>query len=531
MISYGKKTRRFAAWLVGIGSAFCVATAASQAAELATNYQRQNEFGIPFRLAAAADKEHEPKEVQLHVSADRGVNWQVASRVKPADNRFLFRAPHDGEYWFCIRTLDRQGTLRPDTPQQAELRVIVDTAPPRLEFLKAERGSAGEIAVRWQAIDPNLKPDSLIIEYQAGPDEPWERVAIEAGVSHTHQALTGEATWWPKAAKGTIAIRARIDDRAGNPAVVQAQVAEDQKPSVVNRAGSAGPPSSPPVKTNAADVNLAARKTPQTPFRLSSSGNELSANAPAVQNLAPPAAAANGPSGGASSSNMRWDDLPAGERPRMINSRRFELEYDVDSVGPSGIAKVELWGTTDAGKTWSSFGVDNDNRSPLVVNVPGEGVYGFTIVFQNGNGFGGYTPREGDSPELWVGVDLTAPSAKLTGAEIGRDNGELIIRWLAQDDRLDPRPISLYFSDRPNGPWSAIAAGLENLGQYAWRLDNRVPDRIFLKIEVRDEAGNIGENITAEPVALDLQRPQGRIRGVRPVTPMTGAKPSTSLPR
>jgi hypothetical protein len=175
--------------------------------------------------------------------------------------------------------------------------------------------------------------------------------------------------------------------------------------------------------------------------------------------------------------------------------------------------------------------VDNDNRSPLVVNVPGEGVYGFTIVFQNGNGFGGYTPREGDSPELWVGVDLTAPSAKLTGAEIGRDNGELIIRWLAQDDRLDPRPISLYFSDRPNGPWSAIAAGLENLGQYAWRLDNRVPDRIFLKIEVRDEAGNIGENITAEPVALDLQRPQGRIRGVRPVTPMTGAKPSTSLPR
>ena len=95
----------------------------------------------------------------------------------------------------------------------------------------------------------------------------------------------------------------------------------------------------------------------------------------------------------------------------------------------------------------------------------------------------------------------------MTGADIGRDNGELIIRWLAQDDRLDPRPISLYFSDRPSGPWSAIAAGLENLGQYAWRLDNRVPDRIFLKIEVRDEAGNIGQHVTAEPVALDLQRP------------------------
>ncbi len=226
---------------------------------------------------------------------------------------------------------------------------------------------------------------------------------------------------------------------------------------------------------------------------------------------------------------QRLELMPPGERPRMINSRRFELEYDVDAVGPSGIAKVELWGTIDGGKTWKSFGVDNDNRSPLVVNVPGEGLYGFTIVFQNGNGFGGLAPREGAEPEIWVGVDLTSPVAKITTAEIGRDNGELIIRWLAQDDMLDPRPISLYFSDRANGPWSAIAAGLENLGQYAWRLDNRVPDRVFLKIEVRDEAGNIGQHISSEPVSLDLERPQGRIRGVRPAPAVTGARPAPAV--
>ena len=57
--------------------------------------------------------------------------------------------------------------------------------------------------------------------------------------------------------------------------------------------------------------------------------------------------------------------LPPGERPRMVNSRTFELEYDVDSVGPSGIGRVELWGTRDGGQTWRRFTVDSDKRSPL----------------------------------------------------------------------------------------------------------------------------------------------------------------------
>ena len=81
--------------------------------------------------------------------------------------------------------------------------------------------------------------------------------------------------------------------------------------------------------------------------------------------------------------------LPPGERPRMVNSRLFELEYDVDSVGPSGIGRVELWGTRDAGKTWRRFAVDNNNRSPLLVSVDEEGIYGFRVVVTNGAGLGG----------------------------------------------------------------------------------------------------------------------------------------------
>ena len=81
---------------------------------------------------------------------------------------------------------------------------------------------------------------------------------------------------------------------------------------------------------------------------------------------------------------------------------------------------------------------------------------------------------------------------------------------------LDARPIALSFGPGAGGPWTPIAAGLENTGSYRWRLDNRVPDRIYLRLEVRDEAGNVGTFETAEPVSLDRHRPEGRIRGVRP---------------
>ena len=195
----------------------------------------------------------------------------------------------------------------------------------------------------------------------------------------------------------------------------------------------------------------------------------------------------------------------------------FELDYEVDSVGSSGVAKVELWGTRDGGRHWSNFGADNDNRSPLAVSVDGEGLYGFRVVIHSGNGLSGQPPRDGDLPEVWIGIDLTRPVARITALDPGLDGGELVIRWEASDALLEPRPISLLYSDQPRGPWLPIASGLENSGSYQWRLDNSAQERIYVRLEVRDEAGNVGSYETPDPVSLDRQRPQGRIRGVRPV--------------
>jgi hypothetical protein len=212
--------------------------------------------------------------------------------------------------------------------------------------------------------------------------------------------------------------------------------------------------------------------------------------------------------------------LPNGQRPRLVNSKSFEMDYEIKSIGPSGISKFELWGTRDAGRTWTSYGVDKDNRPPMRVSVEEEGLYGFRSTVQSGNGLGSPPPRSGDEPELLILVDLTKPKVRLNDVQAGANEhaGELLIRWEAADAGLADHPVTLFFADNPAGPWSIIVANLNASGSYNWRPDDRAPDRAFLRVEARDEAGNIGSYQTQEPVALDRARPEVRLRGVRPIT-------------
>ena len=85
----------------------------------------------------------------------------------------------------------------------------------------------------------------------------------------------------------------------------------------------------------------------------------------------------------------------------------------------------------------------------------------------------------------------------------GSASGELMVRWEADDDNLEPRPISLFYSSRPAGPWTTIATNLENVGEYTWPLERHVPRRFYLKLEARDTAGNVAAFQTSEPVVVE----------------------------
>ncbi len=199
----------------------------------------------------------------------------------------------------------------------------------------------------------------------------------------------------------------------------------------------------------------------------------------------------------------------------MTSATRFQLSYDVDAVGPSGVAEVQLWATADGGQTWRLWGTDEDLQSPFDVVVEDEGIFGFHVVVVGRNGLAGRKPRTGDLADIFVGVDTKSPVAKLTAAAYGEGDqaGKLLIRWEASDTYLDARPITLKFSENPAGPWTVIASALPNTGEYAWPADAQVPAAVYLRLEVRDEAGNVAVDQLTEPVRIDGLAPKARIRG------------------
>ncbi len=439
---------------------------------------RQAMFAIPFRLDRAPDPAWQPVEAQLFVSVDRGANWRLYAKAPPAQKQFMFRAGGDGEFWFAVKTVNQSGQARPDNIPGPGLRILVDTKPPALK-ISARPAEAGQVAVQWEADEPSLKPNSLKIVYRVSAVAPWQAVVVDP---QSQQVLgshaSGQVVFQPKSGNGEIQIRAEIADSAGNVGAASAMVKLNQ---FAGRAGTGEgdapvtSPTNPPIGRRYAPPVVG---TPPNPF-----------------------------------------GLPPGERPRMVNSKVFELEYDVDSVGPSGIGRVELWGTQDGGKSWRRFATDSDNRSPLPVQVDGEGMYGFRVAVSNGAGLGGKPPMSGDAPDLWLGVDLTKPTARIISAQHGAEaeTGQLVIAWQADDQLLAPRPVSLSFSANATGPWTPIASGLENTGRYAWPMDGRLPAQIFLRLEVRDEAGNVAEYQAPQPVAVDQSRPTARVRGIRPM--------------
>jgi hypothetical protein len=227
------------------------------------------------------------------------------------------------------------------------------------------------------------------------------------------------------------------------------------------------------------------------------------------------------------------NSIPAGDRTRLSSAKRFSLDYDVEAVGPEGIAEVELWGTSDGGKTWARWGTDPDHTSPMNVEVSREAAYGFRVVIVGKNGLVGNRPNSGDEADIWIEIDATRPTSRITSAAYGTGEhaGELDIRWEAEDSHLGPRPITLSFSDRADGRFTTIAAGLPNTGQYFWKFDPRSPRQIYLKLEVRDEAGNVAADQLADPINVEGLTPKGRIRSLTPAGDSSGESRAPGKPR
>ncbi len=216
----------------------------------------------------------------------------------------------------------------------------------------------------------------------------------------------------------------------------------------------------------------------------------------------------------------------------ISQSRRFQLEYDVEATSAAGVYRVEVWYTDDGGRTWRHHGDDEDRCSPYLVAVDEDGMYGFRLLVQAREGLAARPPRAGDPADIWIRVDAEPPVARITSARYGRGNqlGSLQINWDAKDEDLSDHPVTLLYGSHPEGPWRKIAANLPNTGRYDWRADDRAPAQIYLRLEVVDRAGNVGSDTLLEPIRSEGLAPRGFIRQVRPIEHQDFSQyPSTNL--
>jgi hypothetical protein len=512
-------------------------------------YSRQKAFRIPFQIPDPTEQK-QLQEVQLYVARNGG-SWEKYTSappdVPPDKRSFTFRTDQDGEFWFAVRTMDKKGTLNPaaDSDMQVGLRVIVDSEVPRIDLRPLQR-SGREVGVEWEVQDRNIDLESLKMEYRVEGEETWHAVP---GVV---QKFFGQVSWTPET-PGNISLRCQVKDRAHN---LGSQTLELE--ANAGAANSYGQQSTDEVGSIDSQSATSTLSTGMKPFN---SQPDIPVNRPSLNTKNTGTTTKRGPlnnravtvdqnsTGGESAATIGED--PAGtagigtsrrsmpskydaegtdgitarrtaagmpNKPanrQIVNDPEVSLDYQIDDEGPSGVSVIELWVTSDMGRTWRRVGEDPDRQSPFVVNFAAEGVYGLSMIAKSGVGLGDRPPVAGDAPQMWVEVDKSAPQIELNVPEVGKgpQAGSVIITWQADDANLGDRCVSLFYAEGNSNDWKAIATGIDNSGRYVWKMGGQVPYRFRVAIEVSDLAGNREMAESAE-VTIDMSKPKPRISGV-----------------
>ena len=507
------------AWLaLALALAAPDATDARQAEAVPTLHSDSPSFRIPFNIQDPSSL-RQIAEVHLYVSNDRGLSWQYTGATAPDQLAFPYRAPRDGEYWFAVRTRDRQDRLYPPDLEQVrpKLKVVVDTQAPavRVQAL-ARRGDRVEIFYEVQDEHLDLEK-TLVVEYhiQGAPANEWRQVQVAP-------KMRGQVSW--QAGTGLpLTVRVSVADRAGNRGVAVEEIADGiaaaPRESNGPAAGAAPPPIAPADRDDERPAS-AFEGLDNDPFAgVTGRSAPSSTGSSAASPPAPPREATPRPTAPRAPPAEQGPRPSAGSGPLIVGGARLPLSYDVQDGPAETLAAVEMWVTTDGGASWTSLGTDPDRTSPFQVDLGGDGRYGLRLVVQAQNGLGDARPTPGTPPDFEVVVDTAPPALTLESVQLGVGDqaGMLLVAWRTEEAHPSEDPIVLSIRpDSPDAIWQQITAPMPDLGRFEWPLPTNLPARFHVRIDARDALGNASHVETREPITLDLPRPKGRILGIDP---------------
>jgi hypothetical protein len=502
-------------------------------------------FDIPITIKP--ERRSEVSRLELWLSRDRGKTWEPAGTATPDKSGFPFMTSGDGPYWFAVVVIDQAG--RRDPPLLAQVppnqiqKVYIDTKQPQISLSAQRHGD--DMEVTWNIAEDNLHTGSMRLEYQADGG-PWTNATFMPAPNGT--------THIPAPGAGAVHVRLTAADLASNQSVQVADVGAAQVSPVGREVSTYKTISGSPAGfDNSAPIPLPAIGTqtapsppiPTNPDPRVMPLNQQSSSPPALplastNPVAPPAM----PSVPAPSSPAYSAQVP---QVQIVNKRQVKLDFDVAKFGPSGIGSVEVYATFDDGRTWSTDLVQPDPpravpsldansgepfrklvtvqevklppdtnsvgplRGSVTLQLEKEGVvYGFCLIVKSRARMGKPPPRSGEAPHVRVELDTTPPVAELYAPDPDPSRPTaLTLRWSAEDKHLAANPIKIEWAPRKEGPWQVIGSPeLPNTGRFTWELTREVPPSVFLKLTVRDAAGNKAEAVTNEAVLVDLTMPE-----------------------
>jgi hypothetical protein len=518
------------------------------------SYMNKNPFYLPVTLDERT--RNNLQEIQLYCKEDPNQPWVMKAKISPKQNYFNFKAPHDGEYWFTLVTVDKKGAAS-QLDETPNLIVHLDTQAPQIGMSALPECSDGKV-VQVDVRDLNLDASKTQFLFQTG-NKSWHRVEPMANTVN-HYCI-------PRQAQLTGLVKVVAADLAGNSLVREFNLGS--LPTVSTNVASRHnapptldplPPKSGPVVIESGPQEVVLVDTypvtkPETPKSAPTrmlpapsvtkkSGAPQSETVEVItQRTSDPIPPLTGDikmvEEPGSSVGTRLIAQPSMEPARgpslqpvsmnkqIVGHPHMYLDFQIDQLGPSGVGRMEIWLTKDQGQTWQKQGDTRPAKSPAEIDLPGEGLFGITLALSNGRGYGLTPPSAGDAPDCWVEVDLTKPAAEITSVRhAGPDDNALIITWTARDKNLTAMPIDLFFANDRKGPWYPIAKGLRNDGTYRWNVPGDLGPHAYIRLMATDQAGNVTTSESAQAVPLDdLSRPRAR-----PLLITPGASPASLTP-
>lgn len=504
-------------------------------------YTGRRALKIPFDFEEAQIRAVKATEVQLLVSVDRGRTWKTAAKAKPQDRLFRYNAADSGEYWFAVRLVNiLKENVQPGAPQVG-LKVFVDDTAPTLD-LKIRELSAGRVELTWRADDDSLDPETLEILYREGDSGDWKPV------DHENQPA-GRLDLKIESA-GTVYAAARVSDLAKNSVTADSQATvakastdkrESREPDFSKPVANAPFPSVAEKERRPSTLTLPTNQfTPKPTLPVTAQTIETPppslvpetfppALPPTLPQVIPAAPVAqprplnvshSQPAPVAVRPTTPYRASPYPQGAKLVNSLNFNIGYTLDQIGPSGVGSVKLYITEDHGRMWYEYGTDPDRSSPFQVRVEKSGQFGFAIRATSGIGLSENPPQPGQSPEIVVIVDHLAPQPKFGVVQQGQGaaHNQIQFSWVLADSDLADSPVKLLRSDSPSGPWEPITDWMDNSGRYQWTVTQSLDRPVYIRLEARDLAGNVGHVDLAQPLQIDLVKPTARIIDIETVT-------------